>query len=89
MKYLGPAFLAIAAMLSALTIAIAKEGDHLGRYEWAVPYLGGIIALCVILGIISLVVAGRNHDKSDALPNFPPPSPISIKLENIGNPRRD
>ncbi len=71
MKNLGPAFLAAAAMLCALTIAIARE--HLGKYEWAVPYLGGMIALCIILGVVSLVVTGRQQDKRRDLSTPPPP----------------
>jgi hypothetical protein len=75
MKYLGPAFLTAAAMLGALTIAIAREGDHLGRYEWAVPYLTGVIVLCVILGVVSLLSAGRQQQKRrDSLPLAPPQS---------------
>ena len=58
-------------MLCALTIAIARE--HLGKYEWAVPYLGGMIALCIILGVVSLVVTGRQQDKRRDLSTPPPP----------------
>ena len=66
-------------MLLAITIAIAKEGAHLGQYEWAVPYLLAAIVVCFVLALISLRKEGRQQN---------PTAPIHIenRLENIGNP---
>lgn len=88
MKYAGAAFLTAATMLCALTIAIAREGDHLGKYEWAVPYLIGVILLCFVCGVVSLVTTGRQEEKRNNAPPPPPPA-VSVHLENIGNPVHD
>jgi hypothetical protein len=69
MKYLGSGFFVIATMVCALTIAIAKEGDHLGRYEWSVPYLITVIAICVVLGGVLLFVSR------------PEKTPVSLHVE--------
>jgi hypothetical protein len=69
MKYIGAVFLTVATMLCALTIAIAKEGDHLGRYEWTVPYLIAALLVCLLLGIISLVKAGRQQEQRRNAPS--------------------
>jgi hypothetical protein len=88
MKYLGAVFLTLVTMLSALILAIVKEGAHLGRYEWAVPYLAGLLVLSLIAAVISFVKAGRQSENKIT----PPPrkdAPINIHLENIGNPIHD
>ena len=87
MKYIGAAFLTLATMLCGLTIAIAKEGDHLGRYEWAVPYLAVAICVCVVLGIVSLVRAGRQQEQKSSPP--PLPSPFSQIIKQEASPRID
>jgi hypothetical protein len=81
MKY-STAFFTAATMLLALTIAIAKEGAHLGQYEWAVPYLVAAIIVCFVLALISLRKEGRQQ-------NAPAPIHIENRLENIGNPVHD
>ena len=51
---LSTAFFTAATILTALTLAIAKEGARLGRYEWAVPYLAVLLIVCFLLGTWSL-----------------------------------
>jgi hypothetical protein len=80
MKYIGAAFLTLATMICALTIAIAKEGDHLGKYEWAVPYLAAVLCVFVILGLASLVKAGRQQEQKNNAPPLHPP--VNVHHEN-------
>ena len=63
MKYIGGAFLALATMLCALTIAIAREGNMLAQYEWAVPYLVLAIIASLMLGAFCLRQSGRQQEK--------------------------
>lgn len=78
MKYTGAAFLTIATMLCALTIAIAREGAHLGTYEWAVPYLAAAMLVCIVSGIALLARAGKHQEKR----NHALQSPAQAHQEN-------
>lgn len=63
MRYIGPVFLAVAAILSALTLAIVGKSDQLKEYIWAAPYLVALIVLLVVSAVIVFIKSGLRQEK--------------------------
>ncbi|SRR6266436_2170355 len=81
MKHIAPVILAVAAMLTALTLGIVGKTDLLKGYTRTTPYLIVLIVLLVFSAVVvALINSKRDKEKEKvALPTPAPPSPTNTQ----------